>query len=402
MTHRTNLVFSAGLLLGLSACAIAPAPTPAPAANTQARAASGGQDTARAGGAGAAQGPRPYRQVITDRTVTQDGIFRVHRIAERLLFEIPASELGREMLLISRPVESTLQNPAGFFGGGMREIVQWERDGNRVILRAKEHDLAADTTSPIWRQVRGFRKGPVLATYNVAAYGPDSAAVIDVSDLFLSNIPEMGPVDGIVRNRSWIEHTMAFPDNLNIEVTQSGQSRPPATGGGGGGPGGGGGGQPPLRSQTVRLQFSMLRLPDEPMMPRWHDERVGFNSSRTYDMSREVHKSEQMRFIHRFKLVKKDPNAAVSDPVEPIIYWIDPATPDWLKPWVVVGVEQMAGRVPRGGLQQCDLRAHRAHARRRPRLLALRRASLGDLLASEHGRERDRRPDRRSAHRGRS
>jgi hypothetical protein len=76
------------------------------------------------------------------------------------------------------------------------------------------------------------------------------------------------------------------------------------------------------------------------MMPRWHDDRVGFNSSRTYDMSRPVQKAEQVRFIHRFKLVKKDPNAAISDPVEPIIYWIDPATPDWIKPWIVVGVNK--------------------------------------------------------------
>jgi hypothetical protein len=84
----------------------------------------------------------------------------------------------------------------------------------------------------------------------------------------------------------------------------------------------------------------MLKLPDEPMMPRWHDERVGFNSSRFYDMSRPVQKAEQMRLIHRFKLVKKDPTAAVSDPVEPIIYWIDPATPDWIKPWLVSGVNK--------------------------------------------------------------
>jgi hypothetical protein len=67
---------------------------------------------------------------------------------------------------------------------------------------------------------------------------------------------------------------------------------------------------------------------------------VGFNSSRAYDMSRAVHKAEQVRFIHRFKLEKKDPTAAVSDPVEPIVYWIDPATPDWLKPWIVSGVNK--------------------------------------------------------------
>ena len=334
---------AATLVGGLAGCAPAatpapaPTPTPAPAGQAGQEGQTGG---APAGGAAPrAEGPRSYRQVITDRAVTQTGLFKVHRIGERMFFEIPGAALNTEMLLISRPVESTLQDPAGFFGGGSRQIIQWERHGNRVVLRAKEHDLTADTTAAIWRQVAGFRKGPVLATYSVEAYGADSAAVVDVSDLFLSNIPELGPVEGIVRNKSWIERTWTFPENINVEVTQSGAARPPLTAGPG--PGGvGGGAAVTPRSQTVRVQFSMLKLPDTPMMPRWHDERVGFNSSRSYDMSRSVHKSEQVRFIHRFKLVKKDPSAAVSDPVEPIVYWIDPATPDWLKPWIVVGVNK--------------------------------------------------------------
>ena len=355
MTVRSATILSAGLIFGLASCIAAPAaipapaptPSPTPAAATPAAtppAGTGGQGGGQSGNPGgnqgAAQAPRPYRQVITERAVTQSGLFKIHRIAERLYFEIPTAALNKEMLLISRPVESTLQDPAGFFGGGMRAIVQWERSGDRVVLRAKEHDLTADSTAAIWRQVSGFRKGPVLATFTSATYGPDSAAVVDVSDLFLSNIPELSPIEGIVRTKSWVEQTWAFPENLNIEVTQTGASRPTVAAGGGGGGGGAAGGQPPLRSQTARVQFSMLKLPDVPMMPRWHDERVGFNSSRTYDMSRPVQKAEQMRFIHRFKLVKKDPSAVISDPVEPIIYWIDPATPDWLKPWVVIGVNK--------------------------------------------------------------
>ena len=328
----------AGAALALSACAAAPTATTTP---TPARTATATQDTTRptggpGGGTQGAAAPRPYRQVVTSGAVTQEGLFKVHRIGERLLFEIPSTALNKEMLLISRPVESTLQNPAGFFGGGARQIVQWERMGNRVVLRTRQHLLTADSTDAIWRQVRGFRQGPVIGNYNVAAYGPDSAAVIDVSDLFLSAIPELSPVEGIQRNRSWIDQTWAFPENINIEVTQSGASRPPAAGGFGGGAGG----QPPLRSQTAKMMFSMLKLPDDVMMPRWHDDRVGFISSRTFDLSRTVHKTDQVRFIHRFKLEKKNPAAAVSDPVEPIIYWIDPATPDWLKPWIVDGVNK--------------------------------------------------------------
>ena len=335
----------------LTACATTPASAPTPAPQPSAAPAPTSAPTtppAPGGGApGAAQGagapggapaapaaPRPYRQVITERAVTQSGLFKVHRVGEQLFFELPSAALDKEMLLISRPVESTLQNPAGFFGGGMRQIVQWERMGNRIVLRAKDHDLMADTTSAIWRVVSGFRKGPVLSAFNVAAYGADSAAVVDVTELFLSNIPELAPIAGIVRNKSWVERTWAFPENVNIEVTQTGLGAAPAAGPA---PFGAAGAAAP-RSQTARMLFSMLKLPDTPMMPRWEDERVGFISSSFFDMSNKAHEAKAQSFIHRFKLVKKDANAAVSDPVEPIIYWIDPATPDWIKPWIVSGV----------------------------------------------------------------
>lgn len=321
------------LSLPLQACSkgsAAPAPpTPAPAG------AAGQAGPGRPGGArgGASSGPKAYADVVTAEAVTQDGMFKVHRVGEKVLFEIPTAELDKDMLLIGRPVESTVQDPGGFFGGGARLYVTWERTGDRVVLRQKEYDLTADPNDPVWRVVSPFRKGPVLASFNVEAFGPDSAAVIDVSDLFVSNIPELRPVDGINGQRSWVDQTWAFDNTVNVEVTQSGQSRPsPAAAA----RPGGGSSQPSF--QTVKVFFSMRRLPDAAMMPRWEDDRVGYISSQAWDFSRPDHRLERIRFIHRFRLDKKNPQAAVSDPVEPIVYWIDPATPDWLKPWIVKGV----------------------------------------------------------------
>ena len=220
-------MFALAATAALAACATTPATTRTAAPQPTAAPAPTAAPTTPpvpGGGAPGAQpaAPRPYRQVITERAVTQNGLFKVHRVGEQLFFEIPTPALDKEMLLISRPVESTLQNPAGFFGGGSRQIVQWERMGNRIVLRAKEHDLMADSTSSIWRVVSGFRKGPVLSAFNIAAFGADSAAVVDVTELFLSNIPELAPLAGIQRNKSWVERTWAFPENVNIEVTQSG------------------------------------------------------------------------------------------------------------------------------------------------------------------------------------
>ncbi len=322
-------------LQACSSAAAAPAPSPSPAAGQQPGARGPGAPGARNG----QEGPKDYDEVITEKARTKDGVFKVHMVDQDLFFEIPGAEMGKEMLLIGRPSESTVQDPGGFFGGGPRLIVQWDRTGNRVVLRQKEYDVVADTASAIWRQVSTFRKGPVLSTFDVEAFGPDSAAVVNVTALFLSNIPELSPVEGIQRNKSWVDDFWAFPENVNVEVTQSGQSRPAAGASGGPQfPGAQANRRP--RSQTVRVHFSMRMLPDEPMMPRWHDERVGFNSSRSYDFTRPDHRLEQIRFIHRFKLEKQDPDAAVSDPVEPIVYWIDPATPDWLKPWIQSGVNK--------------------------------------------------------------
>ncbi len=326
LLHLTTVI--ALITMPIAACSNAQADTtPSPEQSRTGSKGANGQD-----------GPKPYSEVITDEAVTQDGMFKVHRIDDKLFFEIPATELDREMLLIGRPVESTLQSPGSFFGGGARLFVQWERRGNRIVLRQKEHDITADSTTAIWAQVKGFRNGPVLSSLDVEAYGPDSAAVVDVSDLFVSNIPELRPLEGINRGRSWIEQTWAFPTAVNVEVTQSGQARPPS--GPNTGPQFPGAPRRTPTSHTARVFFSMARLPDEPMMPRWHDQRVGFISSRSWDFSRPDNRLEQVRFIHRFKLEKQDPNAAVSDPVEPIVYWIDPATPDWLKPWVQVGVDK--------------------------------------------------------------
>lgn len=323
------------LTLPLQACGGAAAsPTPAPTSPQAGPRPAGGPAGAPAARNGPS-GPRAYGDVVTDKTVTQEGLFKVHRLDDKLFFEIPAAELGKEMLLMGRHTESTLQNPAGFFGGGARIYVQWERVGNRVVLRQREYDLTADPSDAVYRAVSPFMKGPVLATWDVQAFGPDSAAVIDVSDLFVSNIPELGPVESINRQRSWVDGTWAFDNRVNVEVTQSGQSRPAATPGAPTGPGAA---QRPPSSQTVKVFFSMMRLPDAPMMARWADNRVGYISSRSWDFSRPNNRLDQVEFIHRFKLVKKNPGAAVSDPVEPIIYWIDPATPDWLKPWIVTGV----------------------------------------------------------------
>ena len=76
------------------------------------------------------------------------------------------------------------------------------------------------------------------------------------------------------------------------------------------------------------------------MIARRFDERIGYFTDRTTDYTRDPFRSERFRFINRWRLEKKDPNAAISEPVKPITYYVDPATPKKWAPWIKKGIEE--------------------------------------------------------------
>jgi hypothetical protein len=159
--------------------------------------------------------------------------------------------------------------------------------------------------------------------------------VIEVTRLFTTNVAEFALVNGVAADRSFIEQVSAFPDNVNVLVTQTGTATVTPT------PGGGPPGAPAPRATATsqRMLWSMLKLPESTMRPRLHDRRIGLGSVTTIDFSRPEHESVERRYVRRFRLEKKNPSAAVSDPVKPIVFYIDAATPEWLQPWVKKGIE---------------------------------------------------------------
>src|SRR5690606_10729561 len=120
-----------------------------------------------------------------------------------------------------------------------------------------------------------------------------------------------------------------FDDAINVVATQTGVATPQGAAAGA-----------VAQASTQRMHWSFALLPETPMMPRLHDSRVGFNSLSFIDYSRPEHASTTVRYILRHRLEKADPAAAVSDPVEPIVYYIDRATPEWLIPYIIDGVHQ--------------------------------------------------------------
>ena len=346
-----------------------PTPTPAPASGRQAAApttnpaqqdeneapAGGGGGAGRGGRGGAGGGnagaanPLPYGRVVTAQAQTKAGLFKVHRIGERVLFEIPRRELNKDILLVQEIAQTTLGAGYGGQVAGNR-VLRFERRDNRVAMRGISYEVvSSDTVSPIAGAVQAANVPPVIAIFNVESYGPDSAPVIDVSRLFTTPPTEMSPAQRIGAGytidatRSWIERVSTFPDNINVYTSLTFQSggrgnAAPATGRGGGGRGGAGVTAP---SATVVMSYSFHKLPEVPMTPRLCDNRVGYFSLTVTDYSQQAQRvaDDQRCFITRYRLEKKDPNAAISEPVKPIVYYLDANTPEKWRPWLIKAIE---------------------------------------------------------------
>ena len=273
---------------------------------------------------------------------TKAGLFKTHRIGGRLYYEIPKGELGRDMLMVSQIARTS--EGSGYGGQALdNRVVRWVRKDNRILLRAVSYALIADPSTSVAKAVEAANYDVILAAFNVETYGPDSAAVVDVTRLFTAPPTELsvlrryrGTIDAA---RSFFERVATFPTNIETEATITINATPTPTPS----PFGGGGasaapGTPP-QSKSYLVHWSMVRLPETPMMPRLCDSRVGYFRTTSVDFSRPEQRAQDRCFITRYRLEKKDPSAAVSEPVKPIVYWVDPATPEWLKPWVRKAIE---------------------------------------------------------------
>jgi hypothetical protein len=345
-------------LLGVAACSHAtttptraPAPTNAPQtaqtpgdstrqAPTQGQAPAGPQGQGP-GGPQADPVPRPYNRVVTPAAKTKAGFFKTHRVGSRLLFELPPSVFNKDILMVPRVAKAPMGGPYGGQQVGRTMVMRWERRENRVLLRDIRYDVVADSANEMARAVAASAFSSVVASFNVDAFGPDSAPVIDVTRLFTTPPPEFAPgstLRGILDpNRSFVERVAAYPENVEIEAMLS--ATPPAT------PNApppspflSQGGQAPS-SNSVVMHWSIVKLPEKPMMARLADSRVGFFTTSQIDYGRPEQRAQQRSYIQRYRLEKKDPAAAISEPVKPIVYYVDPATPNWLKPYIKKGIE---------------------------------------------------------------
>jgi hypothetical protein len=351
------LTLIAVLTIAIPALAQEPSPTP-PAPSPEQTPATPQVPLPGLGG-GPAPTPviRPYDRVITKEAKSDEGLFTVHRIGDRLYYEIPTAQLGKEFLWVSQIARTTVGAGQGGQAIGSR-VVKWERRGNRVLLRSVSYDIVADRKQPIAQAVEAANNETILMAFNVEALGKGDAPVIDVTRLFTTEVPEFSGRARIRSRifdaqRSFVERAVSFPENIEVQATHTystgveiqgpvttpqallNQARP--------------------GSASVVMHYSMVKLPDQPMMPRVFDARVGYFSVQQIDYGRDEHRAERRRYISRWRLEKKDPNAALSEPVKPIVFYVDPATPSKLVPFIKSGIESWQTAFEEAGFKNAIL-----------------------------------------------
>ncbi|MBL8059613.1 MAG: zinc-dependent metalloprotease [Chthonomonas sp.] len=257
---------------------------------------------------------------------------------EQLYFAIPKDKFGRDFLWY---IELKATPNGGYSGSSVGEgVVRFEKRGDKVLLRQIFYNVQSSDPGNTKTAVEQSNVMPIIQAFDPRATSSDGTVLVDVSRLFRSGLPEFpmaGSIGGAAfdSSRTFIDRVVAFPDNVNVEVT--------ATASGGGGAarnpfgGGGVGGRP---SNTGVLHHSMVLLPEKPMQGRIKDSRVGYFSNGYVDFGAEQNRAKEFEFITRYRLEKKNPREALSEPVKPIIYYIAKEVPAKWHPYVKAGVEE--------------------------------------------------------------
>ncbi|MEM1322917.1 MAG: zinc-dependent metalloprotease [Bacteroidota bacterium] len=286
---------------------------------------------------------KPYEEVITDKAVSDDGLFTVHKMGSKYYFEIPNDLLEREILIVSR-ISGFVKNMA-FGGAGMKsrpqQVIRWQRKDDKILLRSVSFNSVASEEDPVYQSVLNNNFEPIVMAFDIKAFSKDSSGLIfEANPLFTTDVEMIGAlqprqrksfeIKSLDKSRSLISSIRSFPQNVEVRhvLTYKGNKLPDnrVTG-----------------TLSVEMNQSFILLPEEPMQARLYDSRVGYYSINQTDYSIDEQRAPERRYITRWRLEPKDPAAMARgelvEPTNPIVYYIDPATPKQWVPYLKQGVE---------------------------------------------------------------
>ncbi|WP_240347798.1 zinc-dependent metalloprotease [Longitalea arenae] len=333
--------------------------TPAPAADTAKRQAPAAPKPPQTG-------PKPFKEVITAKANTRKGLFTVHKVEDKWYFELADSLLGRDVLVVNRISKAPINTRAGFFGYAGDEInenvIRFEKGPNhKIFLRNISYSVyAKDSSKPMYKSVQNSNIQPIAAAFDIKAFSNDSTGfVIDVTDFinsdndilfFASYFKSSLRIGGVQLDKSYISDIKTFPINTEIKTVKT-YNKTPAPSPFPGMP------VAPAGNATFELNSSLVLLPKVPMRPRFYDDRVAYFTTEYTDFDADPQGVKDISLITRWRLEPKDEDlekykrGELVEPKKPIIFYIDPNTPEKWIPYLILGVNDWQKAFEKAGFK---------------------------------------------------
>jgi hypothetical protein len=261
-----------------------------------------------------------------------DGFFPLYWDAQRGKLWLEIGRFGEEFLYIDSLPAGVGSNDIGLDRGrlGQTRVVKFERSGPRVLLVQVNYGYRADTENEAERRAveQAFAQSVL---WGFEAAGEDEGrVVVDATAFFLHDAHDVAGALKATRQGTYrleasrsalyLPMTRNFPRNTEVESTLTFLGDEP-------------GGflrsvTPSPKAVTVRQHYSFVQLPEPGYQPRAFHPEAGYFGPRFMDFATPVSEPIVRRYIARHRLQKKDPRAKVSEPVKPIVYYLDPGTPE--------------------------------------------------------------------------
>ena len=283
----------------------------------------------------------PYHKIVKEGGSVREGLFTVRHIKDDWYLEVPDELLGRMLLAVTR-FTSVPQGFRMFSGEEVnRSAVYLEQYNDKALfLREYVQSSFAKPDDRIAISLKASTVDPIVHKFEVIGRNPKTKAqLINVTKWIMSDNKvtsfsgsdrtQLG-IGGLQADRTFIDSIKTYPINIEIQSLRtygmsSGSTPASQTG-----------------SATLSLNTSIVLLPEQPMQPRYGDERVGYFNNRITEFSDEQQTTSHETIVMRYRLEPKDPAAyragRLSEPKKQIVYYIDPATPKkWVK-YLIAGI----------------------------------------------------------------
>jgi len=274
------------------------------------------------------------------------GLFRMWQKDDKVWLEIEPAQFDHPFFFSTNLDQGLGEN--GFYGGSMSSslsrrfgtpaIVSFRKVGTNVQLIARNVKYTAQAGTPEARAVADAFSDSLISSAAIASqpHPERKSVLVEANSLFITDIPGAAMrLEQSYRQsyafdarNSFFGQVRSTPTFVSLNVTAhyalsrvatpaAGQAAPEPLST-----------VPDIRSLFLGFHYSIAKLPDAPMRPRLADNRIGYFTTDRWDFTTDDRRIPIYHYANRWRLAKKDPAAALSEPSEPIVYWIDRSVPE--------------------------------------------------------------------------